>query len=73
LVTFQINRRASFKTFQFEVCAYLFKVKSKIPDFEPVEAKCRSRSSGTQRLSKLGRLEIGSEEIIAQNTSTTSH
>ncbi len=30
---------ACFKPFQFEVCAYLFKVKSKIPDFERGKAK----------------------------------
>jgi len=43
-----------------EVCAYLFEIKSKIPDFEPVEAKRRSRSSGTQISDKRGRFEIGS-------------
>jgi hypothetical protein len=35
----QIIIVASFKTFQPEVCAYLFKVKSKIPDFEREKAK----------------------------------
>jgi hypothetical protein len=43
--------------FNFEVCAYLPKVKSKIPDFEFVD---KSRSSGTQRLGKRGRFEIAS-------------
>jgi hypothetical protein len=31
--------------------------------FEPVEAKRRSRSSGTKILDKKGRFEIGSKEI----------
>ena len=41
-----------------------FKIKSKVPDFEPVEAKRRSRSSGTQILDKRGRFEIGSLDIL---------
>ena len=53
-----INGRASFKMFNFEVCAYLFDIKSKIPDFEPVD---KSRSSGTQISDKRGRFGIGSE------------
>jgi hypothetical protein len=51
-----LNIRGGFKMFNFEVCAYLFEIKSKIPDFEPVD---KSRSSGTQILGKKGRFEIG--------------
>jgi len=36
---------------------------TKVPKFEPVEAKRRSRSSGAQRLDKLGRFEIGSYDF----------
>jgi len=46
--------------FNFEVSAYLFEIKSKIPDFEPVEAKRRSRSSETQISDEMGRFEITS-------------
>jgi hypothetical protein len=35
---------------------------TKVPKFEPVEAKRRSCSSGTQILGKRGRFEIGSGE-----------
>ncbi len=51
---------ASFKMFNFEVFAYLFEIKSKISDFEPVD---KSRSSGTQISDKRGRFEIGSSMI----------
>ena len=40
-----------------------FKVKSKIPDFEPVEAKRRSRPSGTPRLGKRGRFSKASKGV----------
>ncbi len=34
-----LNIRGGFKMFNFEVCAYLFEIKSKIPDFELGKAK----------------------------------
>jgi hypothetical protein len=46
-----------------EKCSILLKVKSKIPDFEPVEAKRRSRLSGTPRLSKRGHFSMVSKII----------
>ena len=47
--------------FNFEVCAYLSEADQRIK-FEPVGAKRRSRSSGTQISEKRGRFEIASTE-----------
>ena len=45
-------KRTSFKTFQFGVCAYLFKVKSKIPDFERGKTKIVTTPVRSARLTR---------------------